>query len=175
MRRQPSKISLSKAHLEQGFIHSTAPTDQNAAEALPSLNLSETLTLNPQEVAHAFHLSFEELVSPSRLRSHDFRRHETEPYWAVNVSDRVTSETVAQGTSVGEEIQYASDPQHRDEIGGGVGGRLEVWGKSYALCVSVSWFNERLLHRADWVVPKCILARSTTVPRTRRVASTRVQ
>lgn len=114
----------------QGFIH-PAPAPQHDTEPLPSLELSRSLVLNSQEVAHAFHLPFEELISPARLRLHDLRRHETEPYWAVNVSDYVTPESIARGTSIGQTVHYHSDPDQRDEVGGGIRGQLEVWGECF--------------------------------------------
>lgn len=79
--------------------------------------------LSPPEVAHAFHLPLSELLSPPRLHSHLFRG--SRPYFAIDVSDLAVSPNAAH---VANDIDWASDPQQRDEIGGGREGRLEVWG-----------------------------------------------
>ncbi|KAI0320886.1 NUDIX hydrolase domain-like protein [Amylostereum chailletii] len=100
-----------------GFVHSAQSRDATVdpESPLPSLSM-DSLTLSPQEVAHAFHLPFSVMVAPARLRTHLFRGKT--PYWAVDVSDRVPGHTIA----------WANDPEQRDEIGGGRAGRLEVWG-----------------------------------------------
>ena len=106
---------------EQGFVHEakaavrTTPAEQD--RPLPSLDIT---SLHPAEaeVAHLFHLPFQELVSPVRLRAHQFRG--ITPYWAINVSDIVSS-------SAGRKITFAPET-NVDEIGGGREGRLEVWG-----------------------------------------------
>ncbi|EPQ56440.1 hypothetical protein GLOTRDRAFT_39733 [Gloeophyllum trabeum ATCC 11539] len=103
-----------------GFIHSSIKSRfQPLADTdpLPSISLSH-LKASAPEVAHIFHLPFAEIANPDRLRVHAFRRNLGErPYWAITVSDFVP-----------EAVKWASDPEQRDEIGGGQGGRLEVWG-----------------------------------------------
>ncbi|TDL23681.1 hypothetical protein BD410DRAFT_692735, partial [Rickenella mellea] len=102
-----------------GFVHKDALNDSLHSRAFqssdqetpfPSMLLSSLIPSAP-EVAQVFHLPLEELVSPTRLRNHEFRGGT--PYWAVNVSDLV-------GVTWTEEVA--------DEIGGGRDGRLEVWG-----------------------------------------------
>lgn len=75
-----------------------------------------SLVLSPKEVAYAFHLPLTALVSPARLRAHQFRNGE--PYWAITVTDLIDD----------GKVDWSSDPAQRDEIGGGRGGSLEVWG-----------------------------------------------
>lgn len=92
---------------------------------LPSLPLSG-LVLSPKEVAHAFHLPLSALRSAPRLHEYLFRGQS--PYFAVDVSDIITAREGGQVVSSDGPISWASDPQRRDEIGGGLDGRLEVWG-----------------------------------------------
>ena len=80
---------------------------------LPSLEMS-TLVPSTAEVAHVFHLPFTEITNPSRTRIHRFRGGS--PYWAVDVTDRI-----------GEAVNWTKETPV-DEVGGGRGGRLEVWG-----------------------------------------------
>ncbi|KZT09951.1 uncharacterized protein LAESUDRAFT_722105 [Laetiporus sulphureus 93-53] len=121
-----------------GFIHTdprNVPAYQEGAvseadgpsqEPFPSLPL-KTLKLNQTEVAHAFHLPFSAIVSPTRVRSYKFRG--VTPYNAISVADLVSGPH-AMHADVGtdEEVHWVNDPQQRDEIGGGREGRLEVWG-----------------------------------------------
>ncbi|KIJ55408.1 hypothetical protein M422DRAFT_24012 [Sphaerobolus stellatus SS14] len=99
-----------------GFVSdakwSQEPYSGSANEPLPELTLS-SLRLSRTEVAHVFHLPFEELLTTRRLRSHLFR--DLRPYWAVDVSDKIDT-TVDIG------------PEITDEVGGGRAGRLEIWG-----------------------------------------------
>ncbi|KAI0077711.1 hypothetical protein K474DRAFT_1595422 [Panus rudis PR-1116 ss-1] len=108
-----------------GFVHSAPLSTRTAKpdsvedasassnnEPLPSINLTD-LRLSPKEVAHAFHLPLDAVVSPLRLHHYLFRGQR--PYFAIDVSDIVSR-------------RWASDPQQRDEIGGGREGRLEAWG-----------------------------------------------
>ncbi|KAI0705171.1 NUDIX hydrolase domain-like protein [Cytidiella melzeri] len=120
-----------------GFIHSTrhpSPSfskpdrdlDEGSDTPLPSLSLS-SLVLSKTEVAHAFHLPLSDLQSAPRLHEYLFRGGS--PYFAVDVSDiirRYASGEVV--SSDGPAVSWASDPEQRDEIGGGREGRLEVWG-----------------------------------------------
>jgi hypothetical protein len=82
-------------------------------------------TLHPAspEVAHVFHLPFQDIVSPERVRPHLFRG--VTPYWVVDVTDIVTDTAAANGTAV----RWAPETGV-DEImmGGERHGRLEVWG-----------------------------------------------
>lgn len=102
---------------DQGFIHrdnaSIDTATANPDAPLPSLSLS-SLRISHPEVANVFHLPLSALASPTRLHTYKFRG--TRPYFAVTVSDLV------------EGVHWSSDPEQRDEIGGGREGRLEVWG-----------------------------------------------
>lgn len=82
--------------------------------------------LSKTEVAHAFHLSLSDLRSASRLHEYTFRGGA--PYFAVDVSDIMTRHTTGEVVSSNGPVPWASDPEQRDEIGGGREGRLEVWG-----------------------------------------------
>jgi len=84
------------------------PTDT----PLPEITLS-SLQLSGREVASVFHLPFDELITMRRLRAHLFR--DLQPYWAVDVSDRV-------------DTAVETAPEVADEVGGGREGRLEIWG-----------------------------------------------
>lgn len=99
--------------------------DPDLDTPLPSLNLT-SLVLSTREVAHAFHLPLPALRSASRLHEYLFRGHS--PYFAVDVSDIIAAHESGQVVSSNGPIGWASDPQQRDEIGGGLEGRLEVWG-----------------------------------------------
>lgn len=112
---------------------------------LPSLDLT-SLALSPVEVAHAFHLPLSALLdSPTRLHSYLFRA--SKPYFAITVTDLISSAVSDSGdpspppeAALGPTLVHSagnlkdvtdwasSDPQGRDEIGGGREGRLEVWG-----------------------------------------------
>ena len=85
----------------------------NEDEPLPSLEMS-TLVPSAPEVAHVFHMPFTELANSSRLRMHQFRGGS--PYWAVDVTDRI-----------GGSVKWAGETPV-DEVGGGRGGKLEIWG-----------------------------------------------
>lgn len=79
----------------------------------PSLS---SLQLSEPEVAHVFHLPLTLLADPNRLRESKFRGGDS--YIAVDVSDLI-----------GEGVEWAgTDPEGRDEFGGGAGGKLEIWG-----------------------------------------------
>ncbi|KAJ3540042.1 hypothetical protein NM688_g6283 [Phlebia brevispora] len=118
-----------------GFIHprgakdngqvSSSSTDAEMEEALPSLSLSD-LTLSPKEVAHAFHLPLSAVLSVPRLHHYLFRGQR--PYFSIDVSDIVTSNNPEEVVHSDGRTAWASDPQQRDEIGGGKEDRLEVWG-----------------------------------------------
>lgn len=73
-----------------------------------------TLVPSTPEVAHIFHLPFAEIANPSRTRMHQFRGES--PYWAVDVTDRI-----------GDTVRWTKEAPE-DEVGGGRGGRLEIWG-----------------------------------------------
>ena len=92
---------------------------------LPNLNLTD-LRLSQREVAHAFHLPLSELVSAPRLHQYLFRG--LSPYYAIDVSDIITDHAGGRVVSSDGQVPWASDPEERDEIGGGKEGRLEVWG-----------------------------------------------
>jgi len=77
-----------------------------------------SLAISFPEVAHVFHLPFQAMISPPRLRTHLFRGRI--PYWAVSVSDIVHA--------VDSSKHGSSDLDQRDETGGGPYGRLEIWG-----------------------------------------------
>lgn len=75
-----------------------------------------SLQLSQPEVAHAFHIPLSLLVDTNRLRASKFRGNES--YVAVDVSDLID-----------DDIEWAgADPEGRDEVGGGIGGKLEIWG-----------------------------------------------
>ncbi|CAL1714995.1 unnamed protein product [Somion occarium] len=120
-----------------GFIHPTPRTigtnaDTRTAnetdEPMPSLDLS-TLKLSPKEVADAFHLPLPAVVSPLRLHHYLFRG--TRPYFAIDVSDIISSKfkdpSRTDVVSSVENASWASNPRERDEIGGGREGRLGVY------------------------------------------------
>jgi hypothetical protein len=130
----------------QGFVHARHQTPTNAYqphEPLPDLDLT-TLQLSAKEVAQVFHLPLSEAVNHSRLKIHPLRRVDTAPYWAVDVSDLLSSSHIEKGEAVISEEKagdapedaidsrdgqaWKSDPLGRDEVGGGREGRLEVWG-----------------------------------------------
>ncbi|KAF9813972.1 hypothetical protein IEO21_05343 [Rhodonia placenta] len=101
------------------------PTSESTDDfPLPSLSLAD-LKLNPQEVAHAFHLPLTALVSPPRLHSYLFRGGL--PYYAVSVADIVAGPGAVHSDSDAP-VHWVNDIAQRDEIGGGREGRLEVWG-----------------------------------------------
>ncbi|TFK51713.1 hypothetical protein OE88DRAFT_1629102 [Heliocybe sulcata] len=103
-----------------GFVHPSVESRKslsNVSDPLTSITISY-LKASVPEVAHIFHLPFTELTNPDRLRVHEFRRQNERPYWAITVSDFIP----------GGATEWATDPMQRDEIGGGRGGRLEVWG-----------------------------------------------
>ena len=92
--------------------------------AFPSLSMS-SLHASAPEVAHVFHISLSELVHPGRLRAHQFRGQR--PYWAINVTDIVSSSSAKSGDIGLEAVQWAGET-NIDEVGGGREGKLEVWG-----------------------------------------------
>ncbi|KAI0343085.1 hypothetical protein BDW22DRAFT_1356657 [Trametopsis cervina] len=117
-----------------GFIHPTRGGGRaalNSDEApvpdtpLPSLELS-SLVLSVREVAHAFHLPLAALHAAPRLHEYLFRGGT--PYFAIDVSDIITNHAAGEVVSSSGPVAWASDPEQRDEIGGGKEGRLEVWG-----------------------------------------------
>lgn len=115
-----------------GFIHPSAHCRSEAADAtngmdtpLPNLNMAD-LRLSQREVAHAFHLPLSDLVSAPRLHQYLFRG--LTPYYAIDVSDIISTHDSEQVVSSDGQVPWASDPAGRDEIGGGREGRLEVWG-----------------------------------------------
>lgn len=106
-------------------VAQTGANEDDADAPLPNLSLSD-LKLSQREVAHAFHLPLSELVSAPRLHQYLFRG--LSPYFAIDVSDIITAHESGQVVSSDGQIPWASDPTGRDEIGGGLEGRLEVWG-----------------------------------------------
>ncbi|EPT04895.1 hypothetical protein FOMPIDRAFT_1112414 [Fomitopsis schrenkii] len=124
-----------------GFVHSELQTKRSNGrspndEPLPSLSLS-TLRLSPTEVAHAFHLPMSTLISPPRLHSYLFRG--ARPYFAVSVADLAAGPNAVHSATESNHHWY-TDPQQRDEIGGGREGRLEVWGLT-------GWYLSELMRR----------------------------
>ena len=102
----------------KAFLHEkpygSAP-DIDDASPLPSPPLS-SLTLSQVEVAAAFHLPLNRFTDPRFLREHRFSG--LIPYWACDVTD-----LVAPG------IEWSdAGGDSGDEVGGGFGGRLEIWG-----------------------------------------------
>lgn len=65
------------------------------------------------------------MLSPTRMHSYLFRG--ARPYYAISVADIVRGPHGVHSGG-GDEVQWATDPEQRDEIGGGREGRLEVWG-----------------------------------------------
>lgn len=140
-----------------GFIHASkqpatissgteSSSTQDSDTPLPSLSLT-SLTLSPVEVAHLFHLPLSALLScPARLHSYLFRA--SRPYYAITVTDLLSSSdsdpslsstgsplaessptVIHSSGELKDDANWASsDPQGRDEVGGGKEGRLEVWG-----------------------------------------------
>lgn len=134
----------------QGFVHSTPPRQyaklgssaphidtDNPDTPLPSLNLS-SLVLSQREVAHAFHFPLTAATSPPRLHHYLFRGGR--PYYAVDVSDIIVDHEAGVVVSSEGQAPWASDPEDRDEIGGGREGRLEVWGLT-------GWYLNVLMRR----------------------------
>lgn len=120
--------------IHKGFVHShrrstlaqSSPAENEDPEApLPSITLSN-LVLSQKEVAQAFHLPLKEVRSATRLHEYLFRGGT--PYFAVDVSDIITRHAEGEVVSSNGAVAWASDPDQRDEIGGGREGRLEVWG-----------------------------------------------
>lgn len=121
----------------QGFIHTSRGKNPSPSHAqpvgnddlddlpLPSIDLS-SLVLSRNEVAHAFHLPLSDLLSAARLHEYKFRGGV--PYFAVDVSDIITKHAFGEVVSSNGPMTWTSDPDQRDEIGGGKDGRLEVWG-----------------------------------------------
>ena len=118
----------------QGFIHSDPPPHLAQSSSvengdldapLPSINLSN-LVLSQKEVAHAFHLPLSDVRSATRLHEYLFRGGV--PYFAIDVSDIINRHVEGEVVSSNGPVAWASDPEQRDEIGGGREGRLEVWG-----------------------------------------------
>lgn len=99
----------------QGYIN---PPDHLAQSSdilthpLPSIQMS-SLSASYPEVAYVFHLPFENLMSPSRLRPSWFRGEA--PYFCVDVSDLCP-------------FEFWQHNQGCDEIGEVQHGKLEVWG-----------------------------------------------
>ena len=83
-----------------------------------------SLHASEPEVAHVFHLPLSRLVDSSKLRKHMFRGFH--PYWAVNVTDLVES-TKNDKTVNRDGVPWAPETGI-DEVGEGIGGKLEVWG-----------------------------------------------
>jgi len=116
-----------------GFIHKDEHAyehsrSEDADSPLPSLPMSSLIASAP-EVAHVFALPLAALVKPTRLQHHLFRGEE--PYWAIDVSDLA---------GVAREAWAGETPV--DEVGGGRGGRLEVWGLT-------GWYMGLLMRALD--------------------------
>ncbi|TFY66057.1 hypothetical protein EVG20_g5030 [Dentipellis fragilis] len=132
----PAELSLGGLRVWPyvGFIYPSAEAravatsvDADPDAPLPSLPMS-SLKISHPEVAHAFHLPFSSMISPTRLCTHLFRGGA--PYWAITVSDLVSEKNV----------DWANDPKSTDEVGGGRGGRLEVWGLTgWYLSLFMKW------------------------------------
>ncbi|PPQ90763.1 hypothetical protein CVT25_010152 [Psilocybe cyanescens] len=105
-----------------GFVHSSDEGEITGDQPFPSLDL-EVLReqASPAEVATAIHLPLKRFVSSRQVRRSMFRS--SEPYWAIDVTDIVKPllgvDAVA-GKTAEEDV--------KDEVGPGVGGRIEVWG-----------------------------------------------
>lgn len=76
------------------------------------------------------------LFSPPRLHNYLFRGER--PYFAISVADLVAGPNAVHSAT--ENLPHFSDPQQRDEIGGGREGRLEVWGLT-------GWYLSELMRR----------------------------
>ncbi|KAH9479490.1 putative Nudix hydrolase NudL [Psilocybe cubensis] len=105
-----------------GFVHSSNEEEINEDEPFPSLDLDALRRqASPAEVATAIHLPLKRFVSSRQVRRSMFRA--AEPYWTIDVTDIVKpllgSETVTTKTA---------EEDVKDEVGPGVGGRIEVWG-----------------------------------------------
>ncbi|KAI0820360.1 NUDIX hydrolase domain-like protein, partial [Trametes gibbosa] len=111
------------AFIHPGGREASAALDDDAP--LPSLRL-RALTLSPHEVAHAFHLPLSAVLSPTRMHSYLFRG--SRPYYAISVADIVRGPHAVHSAGAEGVAEWATDPEQRDEIGGGREGRLEVWG-----------------------------------------------
>ena len=102
----------------KAFLHDKpygSSLDVDDASPILSPPLS-SLILSPVEVAAVFHLPLSRFTDPRYLREHNFR--EPTSYWACDVTD-----LVAPG------IEWSNAGANSgDEVGGGFGGRLEVWG-----------------------------------------------
>ncbi|KAF8582715.1 hypothetical protein K439DRAFT_1303008, partial [Ramaria rubella] len=98
-----------------GFVSPLGPGHLHAgchSSPLPSLDLA-SLTLSKTEVAEVFHLPFSDMLDPTRLRPHLFR--EMQPYWTIDVSDKVN-------------VDQSQTKETAGEIGDRRENRLEVWG-----------------------------------------------
>ncbi|KAG9076850.1 hypothetical protein FS749_011324 [Ceratobasidium sp. UAMH 11750] len=86
------------------------------SQPLPSLQMTSLRPSLP-EVPFAFHLPLSEVVEKSRLRAHTFR--DQEPYWTVDVTDKVAGVPSLTWTSIAgaDEVSGSDQP-----------GKLEVWG-----------------------------------------------
>ncbi|KAF9258912.1 hypothetical protein L218DRAFT_1080166 [Marasmius fiardii PR-910] len=145
------------SHLDYD-THSNCDLDDEHTP-LPSVSLSDLRrTTNRMEVDAIFHLPFEELLSPRRLRSSMFRGNR--PYWTVGVSDLVAQSDLTNAgpsnshilqhlhiietdvepnrdgtvdpTSIQKEtthrVPITLDPGDDTELGPGKNGNLEIWG-----------------------------------------------
>ncbi|KAL5531615.1 hypothetical protein ACEPAG_4492 [Sanghuangporus baumii] len=104
----------------------------------PSLSMS-SLHASAPEVAHVFHLPFSQIAQPARLRAHRFRGDR--PYWAINVTDIVSSAAKHRDSDKDNEkrfVEWAGET-NVDEVGGGREGKLEVWGLT-------GWYLNVLMH-----------------------------
>ncbi|KAI0084465.1 NUDIX hydrolase domain-like protein [Irpex rosettiformis] len=117
-----------------GFIHSNRRSaleqsfsagDEDPDTPLPAISLTN-LVLSRNEVARAFHLPLSDVRSATRLHEYLFRGGV--PYYAIDVSDIINRHAEGEVVSSNGLVAWASDPEQRDEIGGGREGRLEVWG-----------------------------------------------
>ena len=115
----------------QGFVHGSG-FDPNLGEdaVLPSLDMDAVRSqASKDEVGTAFHLPLSSLISPARLKPTLFRGGK--PYWSIDVTDIIQE-------YVGVELDPNSGSV--DEVGPGVGGKVEVWGLT-------GWYLSMLMKR----------------------------
>lgn len=112
---------LRKPYHTQGFVHAQAnSSDPNLDEdaVLPSLDMDAVRSrASKDEVGTAFHLPLSMLVAPARLKPTLFRG--TRPYWSIDVTDIVSRYC---------DLDLDPNSGSVDEVGSGVGGKVEVWG-----------------------------------------------
>ncbi|RXW23887.1 hypothetical protein EST38_g1946 [Candolleomyces aberdarensis] len=114
-----------------GFVHASG-CDPNLDEdaVLPSLDMDAVRSqASKDEVGTAFHLPLSSLISPARLKPTLFRGGK--PYWSIDVTDIIQKYL---------DVELDPNSGSVDEVGPGVGGKVEVWGLT-------GWYLSMLMKR----------------------------